>query len=151
MNKLLDRAALLAASDFKFKDVAVPEWRGTVRIRTMTSGERSRFENSLYTTVIEPNGEVDEKGKPVVVEKRVLNKINVRAQVVGMCLINEDGSRLFQDDEIGPLESKNADVISRLFDECMSFNEMQPGAIAEAEKNSDASPESSSVSGSLAS
>ena len=44
---ILNKAAILAAEDLKTETVAVPEWGGEVRVRTLTGTERDAFESGL--------------------------------------------------------------------------------------------------------
>ena len=69
---LLSAAAILSAADLPHEDVAVPEWGGTVRIRTMTSGARDEYEQKMLAA----------KGQP---------QRNVRAQLVALCAVDEAG------------------------------------------------------------
>ena len=40
MSGLLSKEQILAAEDLPHKDVPVPEWKGTVRVRALTGFER---------------------------------------------------------------------------------------------------------------
>lgn len=145
--KIIDRAALLAADDAKAIDVPVPEWGADagVRMRTLTSGERATWENGMFTVTVEDGPD----GKPV--QKRLVNKnFNMRTTLVGLCLIDDKGARLFQNDEVDLLTSKNGTVMNRLFNACMAHNGMGEGAVEAAEKNSERNPDDSSASGSRA-
>jgi hypothetical protein len=96
---LLSKDQILSADDLPFEDVPVPEWGGHVRIRTLTGFERDHFEASVQR---------DPKGK------RNLN--NVRARLLALCLIDEDGTRMFAEAEIKALGAKSAKVLDHLLD-----------------------------------
>lgn len=92
---MLSRDSILSAKDFDFKDVEVPEWGGTVRLRGLSAAERDNFEANLAQTQ---------------------DLSNLRSRLVVMSLIDEDGARLFKDSEAKELGEKNALVIMKLFE-----------------------------------
>lgn len=98
----LSKAAILAAKDQKMVAVDVPEWGGTANIRVMTGTERDRFESEF----VGGNKGVD----------------MVRAKLVAKCLCDEDGNRLFTEQEIPALGEKSAAVLDKLFTQCMKLN-----------------------------
>jgi len=99
---VLNKAAILAAKDQKMVSVDVPEWGGSVNIRVMTGTERDRFEGEF----VGGNKSVD----------------MVRAKLVAKCLCDDDGSRLFSEQEIPSLGEKSAAVLDKLFTACMKLN-----------------------------
>lgn len=99
---VLNKAAILAAKDQKMTSVDVPEWGGSVNIRVMTGTERDRFEGEF----VGGNKSVD----------------MVRAKLVAKCLCDEDGNRLFTEQEIPALGEKSAAVLDKLFTQCMKLN-----------------------------
>ena len=76
---LLTKEQILGAADLEHRDVAVPEWGGTVRVRCMTGEERDAYESALY------NGDK-------------VNLDNVRARLLVLTVIDEQGARLFADE-----------------------------------------------------
>jgi hypothetical protein len=135
--KILRAADVTASKDYTYIELAVPEWGDDVgvRMRTLTSGERHRFETQMFQTEI---AMVDDgKGNMVPQEKRIINPaINLKTLLLGMCLVDEDGARLYPDDGIGILDSRNAVVINRLFTEAMKLNGMNAEAVSDKAKNS---------------
>lgn len=97
----LSKDQILAADDLRVEEVDVPEWGGTVRVRSLTGTERDAYEASIVQ--IQGNS-------------RRLRMENARAKLVALCLVDEDGGRLFSDQEIGTLGSKSGKVLDRLFD-----------------------------------
>jgi hypothetical protein len=124
MSTLLDKAAILAASDLKTLEVEVAEWGGTVRVRTMTGTDRDAFESSLVTI-----GE-DGTRKPEMT--------NYRAKLVAMTLVDPDGKLMFGVEEIGHLAGKSAAALQRVFEAAQKLNGMGDGADEAAAKNSEA-------------
>lgn len=121
---ILDKAAILGASDLKTVDVAVPEWGGTVRVRTMTGADRDAFESSLVTIA------EDGARKP--------DMSNYRAKLVAMTLVDPDGKLMFGVDEIGHLAGKSAAALQRVFEAAQKLNGLGEGADEAAVKNSEA-------------
>jgi len=80
--KLLTRDAILQAQDLPTQDVEVPEWGGTVRVRALTGAERDAFEQSI----------VEQRGKSTR-----MNLQNVRAKLVALTVVDENGNRIFSD------------------------------------------------------
>lgn len=93
---ILDRDAILGASDLKRETVAVPEWGGDVIVRAMTGEERDEFESVVF-------GE----------GKRDMR--NLRARLVAMTLIDEKGKRLFSEDDVQKLAGKSSAALTRVF------------------------------------
>jgi len=98
---LLSRDAILAADDHEYEVVPCPEWGGEVRLRSLTGAERDAYEQSLVQT----------RGK-----SREMNLRNARAKLVALCAVDENGNRLFTDQDVAALGRKNAKPLDRLFD-----------------------------------
>jgi hypothetical protein len=128
---LLSRQAILAAEDLKTEDVPVPEWGGTVRVRTISAKERDAFEDSLSV------GE----GKA-----RKTNIVNLRAKLVGLCCIDEGGARVFTDADLEALGAKSASVVDRIFSVAQRLNGLTKEDVEALEKNSGAGLSASSPS-----
>lgn len=112
----LSKAAILAADDKKMVDMEVPEWNGSVKIRVMSGTERDRFEAEF----VGGNKSVD----------------MVRAKLVAKCLCDEDGTRLFTEQEIPQLGEKSAAVLDKLFTACMKLNRFTKDDVEELAGNS---------------
>ena len=128
---LLTKSQILAADDLKTTDVDVPEWGGTVRIKGMTGAERDAFEETLFT------GEGT---------NRKTNLTNMRARLVAVTIIGEDGNRLFSDAEVGDLAKKSAAALSRCFEAAQRLNGMTGVAVDEAKNASSVAPNDASTS-----
>jgi hypothetical protein len=97
---LLTRDAILGASDIKTEDVHVPEWGGTVRVKGLTAAQRDRFEADSVTG----NG-----------KRRDVNLINIRARLVALSIVGEDGAPLFNPGDVKALGDKSAGALDRVF------------------------------------
>lgn len=118
----LSKAAILAAKDKKMVAMDIPEWPdesgepGKVNIRVMSGTERDRFESEF----VNGNKSVD----------------MVRAKLVAKCLCDEEGNRLFTEQEIPALGEKSASVLDRLFTACMKLNRFTKDDVEELAGNS---------------
>lgn len=59
-----------------------------------------------------------------------------RTELVAMCLVDADGSRMFSSSELEKLGNKSLAVISELFDKCKDLCGIDEQDIDELEKNS---------------
>jgi hypothetical protein len=114
----LSRDAILKVDDLPFEDVEVKEWGGVVRIRTMTGSERDAWEQALF----------DEKGK-------IKKAKDIRASFLVLCLIDENGQRIFKDTERDTLGAKSSLVLDRLFTVAQRLNGLGKKDVEELEKN----------------
>lgn len=97
---VLDKAAIMAASDTKLEKVHVQEWGGDVYLKTLSGTERDAFEDAYS----------QDKMK------------NFRSRFLTLTLCDKSGERLFSDEEVDALGKKSAGVISRLFEKAWAFN-----------------------------
>jgi hypothetical protein len=117
MGKYLTADDILHADDFVFADVDCPEWGGTVHIRSLSGGQRVTLKKALDAG----NSDIDE-------------------MLCVMCIVDEDGNRIFDRKQIGELSRKNTKAISRVAIRALEISGMRnpDKAVADAEKNSDA-------------
>lgn len=107
---------ILAVDDLPRKPVKVKEWGTTVWIKTMSGAEKDGFELEYY-------GE----DKP---------HTNIRAGMLVRCLVDEQGQRIFADNEAEILGHKSAKVLSQLFTIASKLNAISATDVEELEKNS---------------
>lgn len=101
MGKLLGREDILNAPDIETVTVKVPEWGGAVLVRGLTGEERDIYEQSLIRV----------RGK-----KRDVDMRNARARLVAMCVVDENGDRIFSDEDVAALGKKSSAALDRVFD-----------------------------------
>lgn len=118
----LSRDAILKAQDLKREAVEVPEWGGSVLVRQMTASERDRFEARLFV------------GDGAT---RTINQDNLRAKLCALCIVDEQGKRMFEDADIAALGGKSAAALNRVFDVAQRINGMGAEAVDDAKKPSD--------------
>lgn len=117
---LLTRDDILQAPDIQKETVEVPEWGGSVLVRGMTGLERDNFEQELVTR----------KGKHTS-----FNWSNVRAKTVALCVIDENGRRMFSDSDVEALGQKSAAGLERVFDVARRLSGLSDSDVEELEKN----------------
>jgi len=98
--KILSKQDILTANDIETKEVDVPEWGGTVFVRGLTGHERDKFESSIVTRI----------GKETKVEME-----NIRAKLVSLCVVDEEGKKLFNETDVGMLTKKSGAALDRVF------------------------------------
>lgn len=103
--RILTRADILQADDLPRELVEVPEWGGSLYVYSMTGTERDAFEDS--TTEIRQVG----RGKPTVKHRFD----NIRAKMCARCIKDEDGVRLFTEEDVEALGRKSAKALDRVF------------------------------------
>lgn len=113
---ILTKDAILSAQDRTTKDIEIPEWGGTVRLSVISATDRDAWEQQVY------GGD-----KP--------NVSDFRARFVALCLVDEQGARMFTDKEVAQLGSKSATALSRVFKAAQKLNALSDDEVEAAEKN----------------
>jgi len=128
----LTREQILEADDLKTEIVPVPEWKtgenDSVIVRTMMGTDRDAFDQELLT----------EEGKS--------NLENFRAKLCAYTIVDEEGERLFSQEDIIKLGKKSSLALNRVFIVAQKLNGLAPGDVEEMAKNSETTPENSSGS-----
>lgn len=129
----LSKDDILKAEDLPTRDVEVPEWGGTVRVRGLSGANRDLYQQSQLE--IHPDGTA------------VTTLLNGRARLASLCIVDEDGNQLFSELEVGRLGQKSAAALERI-NAVVSELSALPGSDAEAEVegNSEAAPSGDSGS-----
>jgi hypothetical protein len=127
----LSKTEILAQDDLKTEDVQIPEWGGAwVRVRTLNASERDHFEAST----VQRNG------------KRVTTNLeNIRARLCLLCMVDENGDRLFQEEDTFPLGGKSASALDRIFTVAQRLNGLRDQDVEELAGNSSAGQSEDSV------
>lgn len=107
---------ILAADDLGLVKVNVKEWGGDVFIRVMTVGELDGYQQEWAAN------------KQTGVD-------NFRSKFLARCLCDEQGNRLFSDEQIAKLAGKSAKVVSKLFDKAAAHNAITEKDVEELAKN----------------
>jgi len=109
----LTRDQILAASDRPIEAVDVPEWGGTVHVKTMSGSQRDRFEAEF----------TKDRGK------------DIRARLAAYALCDEAGNGLFSEADIKALGEKSTAALQRVFDVALRLNAVSTADIDELAKN----------------
>lgn len=115
----LAETILAAAGKFKLEKVSIPEWGTDVWIRELKAGERDRIEGQQMTA----NG--------------MAKYINFRSRVLVATLCDEQGARLFTDDQVEALAALPASGVDRAFDVACRVNRLSESDVESLEKNSE--------------
>jgi hypothetical protein len=109
----LNRDQILKADDLGQEWVPVAEWGGEVLIRTLSGKERDAFEASCR----QERPVLDARGKPIRGRtEMVSNQDNVRAKLVARSIVDDQGNRLFTDQDVNALGKKSAAALDRVFE-----------------------------------
>lgn len=117
---LLNKEQIKSVSDLETQDVKVPEWGGTVRLKSLTGAERDRFEASV----------VQGQGRNTTV-----NMQNLRAKLVAQSAISEDGKALFTEEDVKWLGEKSAKALNRLFNAAQQLSGLSESDVKELAGN----------------
>lgn len=83
---------ILNADDFRYTEVSVPEWGGKVRVKSMSASQRDILSKAIK-----------EKGESEAAELALV-----------MCIVDEEGNRVFRREHIAGLKKKSVAPISRV-------------------------------------
>lgn len=115
---MLTRDQILSVSDSRRIEVQVPEWGGSVFVRSITAAERDAFESEQW----DPD------------EKR-MDFTNQRARYCALCVCDDRGSRLFTSDDAIALGAKSSAALDRVYNAAVKLNRADAESAVESEKN----------------
>lgn len=117
---VLKRDDILKARDIATELVKVPEWGGEVLVSGLSGSERDAFEESIL----------------VMRQKKVTYDIqNIRAKLCSVGIKDEDGRRIFSDDDIEALGRKSAAALDRVFTAIQRLSALSSEDIDRLQKN----------------
>lgn len=131
---MLTREQMSGVNDRPIVEVEVPEWGGSVGMRSVTVSQRGEIESDLRAFSAKAPGALD------------VRRIHMKLVALSVC--DAEGAPLF--DSVERVNEHNPDVIARLFNAALEANGFHAAAVAAAEKNLDATQTESSFSGSPA-
>lgn len=121
-NKKLD--AIIKADDRKVKTEHVPEWGIDVNIGVMSGTDRGEYDEIL--------AKIHKDG--------MTNIGKLRAQLLIRTLLNDDGTRIFTNDQIDILAAKSSLVLDRLYDLADELNKIRGEKVEALEGKSESAP-----------
>lgn len=104
---MLTREAILAKKDLRREKVHVQEWGGDVWVRELTGGERARYEAGFTDTVA---GDIKNQD----IRQRAKRFEDMRAKVIAMATVNQDGTRIFKDEDVGEINELSGAALDKL-------------------------------------
>lgn len=114
----LTKDQILAVDDLKRVEVAVPEWGGTVWVRTLTGGEC----NTLFASVARKGVKADDETYIV--------------QIAAMAMVDDAGARLFTNGDTENLGKKSFVALRRVFEVAQQLSGLSDESARELEGNS---------------
>ena len=97
----LKRDDIKNLNDLKMEELFVDEWNDTVYVRELDGEERNNYEAFLIEMANSP--------------KKVHKMDEARARLVSLSVCDENGKRLFTEDDIPWLKRKNAKALMRIY------------------------------------
>ena len=113
---ILNKHQILGAKDSKTAIVDTPEWGGEVMVKVFSGKVRDEIEAWL----LHAKDTKDAKG--------------FRSLIVRQAACDDQGQLLFDESDVEALESKNCDVLDRVFNAALQLNGLSRGSEAEAVK-----------------
>jgi hypothetical protein len=126
----LSRDQILGADDLKRELVEVPEWGGSVWVRTLTGDKRDEFEAIAIASK-------DDAG---------LLRSGFRARFASWTVCDEDGELLFSDEDVAELGKKSASALDRVFTRAQKLNHLSDEDVDDLAGKSDGVPSDGSGS-----
>ena len=119
--KKLSKDDIFKADDLPTKDIDIPEWGGTLTIRTLTGAERDQFESAFVN-----QDQIDIRG--------------LKARLIQLTVQNGDGQPMFTKADLQKINSKSASVIDRIFQESQRLSGLTKEDVDELVGNSGTAP-----------
>lgn len=119
MSELATREHLLAAPKRRFAEVEIPGW-GTVRIRSLSELERSRFEASIR----------DKRG-----QVSASKLIDLKCRLIVLCVVDTDGNPILSNNDIEQLRQQDSRLTNLLTEKIQEHCGITDNDIEEMEKN----------------
>lgn len=119
---------ILKVEDRKPVEVDVPEWGGKVLVRALSGKERDAYEASMTIRQPAPGGGFE----------FVPYTDNANARLAVLALVDEDGNRLFRDEDAVNLGEKSGAAMVRIAQRVMELSGLGAAGLESAEGNSEA-------------
>ena len=126
----LSRDAILAVDDIQTEKVFIKEWGDDVIVRGLTGEELDDYQASRR--------QIRNAGTPQA--EVVFIQTNARAGLLVKCLVDENGERIFTDQDAGLLGMKNGRILDRLYDVAARLSGLSEEEQEAMEGNSETPP-----------
>jgi hypothetical protein len=120
----LTRDQIRNIQDIEYSEVFVPQWKDTVKVRSLTAAEQGIFKNSM----------LEQKHKKDT--KVTFDRSNVKA--VRMACVDDNGEPLFQPSDEEWLLKKNSAAVQIIFDEVARISGLSDEDLEELKNASEA-------------
>ncbi|MBI9042927.1 MAG: hypothetical protein JEZ06_00490 [Anaerolineaceae bacterium] len=120
--KLSLKERIRACEDIAQEEVFIPEWKETLFVRSLTAAERDRYEEGILIG----SGKLTKT-----------NLKNARAKLAVLTCYDEEGNKVFTDEDVSWLSGKNAAALSRIFNVASRLSGITESDMEELEKNSE--------------
>lgn len=114
------RQTILDTKDLPVEAVEVPEWNMTVYVRSMTGYERDVYEGDL----------LDKRDAPIKERMK-----NLRSSLVVLCTVDENGERIFKDEDKEAVGKKSARALNRILSAAQHLNALTEDDLEEEAGN----------------
>ena len=121
----LTKEAILKADDLPTEVVTVAEWGGDVLVRGLNGTERDEFEASTIAL----------RG-PMGKQTAVPDTANIRAKLVARCIIEDDGTPMFTQQDVHALGLKSSAALDRVFEVASRLSGISKDDLEELGKDS---------------
>ena len=125
--KKLSKEDIFNADDLPTKDMDIPEWGGTLTVRTLTGTERDQFESAFVN-----QDKIDIRG--------------LKTRLIQLTVLNGDGNPMFTKTDLLQLNGKSASVIDRIFQVSQRLSGLTKEDAEELVENSGTAPTDASGS-----
>jgi hypothetical protein len=98
--KYLSAEDILNVDDFEYRDIVIPAWKGTIRLRSLTAQEAIDFLKEI-------------KGSA---------KDEAHIKAIALVAVNGAGQQLFKPDQMAKLKTKKSAVFTQLQDVFLEMN-----------------------------
>jgi len=127
-NGFATRELLTQRTPRRFTAVPIDGW-GTVRIRSLTELERSRFE----ATIRDKTGQVSS-----------VRMIDLKCRLIVLCVVDAEGNQILQDADITSLREQDSKLTNQLVEAIQSHCGYSDADLGDLEKNLGQTPAASS-------
>jgi hypothetical protein len=131
---ILNKDQIRAKKDLVVEEVYISQWEDSVLVRSITSKERDLFEEQS----------VQRRGKSYEA-----NVKNIRARLVALVVVDEQGNRIFADEDISWLGDKNAAALDTIWTVARRLAAFSKEDVDELSRDSETVPSEGSPSSSL--
>ncbi len=142
---MLTKDQILSASDLPTEEVQVPEWGGSVFVRTMNGTERDAFEQDIIAARARDAEQNEASDGVPNAAKSNSELVNIRARLAVKTVVDAQGNRLFTDNDAAALGKKSGKALDRIFDVAQRLSGIGEKDVKELEGNSNAVPSGASI------